>query len=220
MMANESMKKCQIIAVAQQKGGSGKTTLALQLLMALKFKGYKTLILDIDPQASATAWFEQRKKIFQEESPLVLSLSGWKLTNEIDRLKSSYDFIILDTPPHAEMDSKVAIRAATLLLLPVQPSPLDLWAMTPTLELAKKERIQTLIVLNRAPPRGKLSDKIKENLTSQAYRLLSSVIGNRTLFASTLLEGYSVVEKSPKSQASLEILTLTDELLTILSEKT
>jgi len=92
------------IAIAQQKGGAGKTTIAVQLAVAWARQGLKVAMLDVDPQGSLSAWYGMRKDAGVESSLAALDVQGWKLATEIDRLKSDYDLLVVDTPPHAETD--------------------------------------------------------------------------------------------------------------------
>ena len=143
------------LAIAQQKGGAGKTTIAAQLGVAWSHQGYRVAMLDVDPQGSLIAWYQLRKELGVDDDLVAFAVTGWKLATEIDRLKNDYDILVVDTPPHAETDARVAIRAAALILVPVQPSPMDLWATKPTLDLARREKSNALLVLNRLPSRGK-----------------------------------------------------------------
>jgi hypothetical protein len=97
----------------------------------------------------------------QEDRLLVQGLSGWRLSSEIGRLRASFDHILVDSPPHAESDARTAIREADLVLLPCQPHALDVWATQATLDLARSDRTDALLVLNRVPPRGRVADRIR-----------------------------------------------------------
>jgi chromosome partitioning protein len=144
-------------------------------------------------------------------------VSGWKLSSEIDRLKGENDFIIVDTPPHAETDARVAVRAADLILVPVQPSPMDWWATRPTLEMAAKEKTRSLLVLNRLPPRGKLVDAIRARIEGEGLPLAAATLGNRSAFGMSMMEGKGVAETQPKSTAAAEIEALAKEIEKLLT---
>src|SRR5690606_34037651 len=118
------------ITIAQQKGGAGKTTMAAHLAVALAQKGNRVGILDIDPQGSLSHWHGIREKTYGEGYTGLqhVAVSGWRVASEVSRMKKQCDFIIIDSPPHTETEARTAIRAADLILLPVQPSPTDLWA--------------------------------------------------------------------------------------------
>jgi chromosome partitioning protein len=204
------------VAIAQQKGGAGKTTIAVQLAVAWSRQGFRVAMLDVDPQGSLTAWYGLRKDAGITGSLVATDVQGWKLASEIDRLKNDYDILVIDTPPHAETDARVAVRAASLILVPVQPSPMDLWATKPTLELARREKSQALLVLNRLPSRGKLSDLIRAKIAEENMPLADTVLGNRSAFAASMMDGKGVVETQPKGTAAVEIRALAAEIAGIL----
>lgn len=203
----------KIITVAQQKGGAGKTTIVAQVATALAAEGLNVALVDIDPQASLTSWFAQRKQSLGNDNSLLLtSVGGWRLKNELDRLKQDFDFILVDAPPHAQTEANIAIRYADLLVVPVQPSPMDVWATTPTFEQAKKEKTEAVILLNRIPPRGKLFDRIKNMLEEDQRPMFESTLGNRVAFATSMIDGLGVVETDKRSAAAKEITTFVKEL--------
>ncbi len=200
------------VAIAQQKGGAGKTTIAIQLGVTWARQGQRVALLDIDPQGSLAAWYDLRRKAVEDGRLVAHEVQGWKLATEIDRLKSNFDVLIIDTPPHAETDARVAIRAASLILVPVQPSPMDLWATTPTLTLAKREKSSSLLVLNRLPSRGRLVDVIRSRIAEEQLPLAKTALGNRSAFAASMMEGKGVVETQPKGTAAVEIRALAEEV--------
>lgn len=202
---------CTIITVAQQKGGSGKTTLAAHLAVALSQKRNRVAVIDIDPQGSLTAWHKIREtKLGEEYTGLNFrSIAGWKVNSEIVNLKRDHDFIIIDSPPHVETDATTAIRASDLVLIPVQPSPTDLWASKATIELTKSERIPFNIVMNRVNNNSKLAQEITKELPN----ILKSYLSNRVSYASALMDGKVVTEVQPKGQAADEVKSLVDEIL-------
>ncbi len=207
----------KILAVAQQKGGAGKTTLAVQLGVWWAMKRRKVTLLDVDPQGSMKAWHALRTENGIEGSPFAADLSGWKLSSEIDRLRAENDYIIVDTPPHAESDARVAVRAADLILVPVQPSPMDWWATKPTLDMAAKEKTRSLLILNRLPPRGKLADAIRAKIEDAGLPLAAATLGNRSAFAVSMMDGKGVAETQPKGTAAAEIEALAGEIEKLLT---
>lgn len=206
----------KILAVAQQKGGAGKTTIAVQLGVWWASKGRKVTLLDVDPQGSMNAWHGLRAEAGIDGAPYASEVAGWKLSGEIDRLKRENDLIIVDTPPHAETDARVAVRAAELILVPVQPSPMDWWATKPTLDMAAKEKTRCLLILNRLPARGKLADAIRAKIEEQGLPLAKASLGNRSAFAVSMMEGRGVAETQPKGTAAAEIEALAKEIESLL----
>jgi chromosome partitioning protein len=205
------------VAIAQQKGGAGKTTIAVQLGVAWSRQGLRVALLDVDPQGSLIAWYRWRRETGVNGGLVAYEVTGWKLSTEIDRLKNDFDILIVDTPPHAETDARVAIRAAALILVPVQPSPMDLWATKPTLDLAKREKSNALLILNRLPSRGRLADTIRAKIAADEMPLTQTGLGNRSAFASSMMDGKGVVESQPKGTAAAEIRDLAAEIAAILN---
>ncbi|MBF0355797.1 MAG: ParA family protein [Alphaproteobacteria bacterium] len=215
------MSAC-ILTVAQQKGGAGKSTLVAQLAVAYAHHGHRVGLIDVDPQASLTAWFEMRQKTLGQEAGGISAsqVAGWKLATEIDRMKKNHDLILIDSPPHAETDARVAVRAAALVLVPVQPSPMDLWATKPTLDLVKKEKSRALLVVNRIQPQGRLPRAILAKLVEAELPLAQIMLGNRVAFAASMMEGLGVLELSPRSPSAIaEIEALSREIAKILGLK-
>lgn len=204
----------KVITVAQQKGGAGKTTVTAHLAVALA-AGRSVAVVDIDPQQSLTSWYRAREARLGEAGAglLVSQIKGWRLQSEVARLKQAYEVVLIDSPPHAETEARIAVRAADLVLVPLQPSPMDVWATRPTLELAAAEKRPVLLVLNRVPPRAALTAEMEATIAELAAPLAASRIGNRVVFASALLEGRAVGESQPRGKAALEIAALADEIL-------
>jgi chromosome partitioning protein len=199
-----------VITVAQQKGGTGKTTLAANLAAALAAER-RVALLDIDPQHSLTRWYELRPK---SAATLTFSdVSGWRVTGELDRLKAAHDIVLIDSPPQIDTDARLAIRGANLVLVPIQPSPPDIWAAEGTLKLAAAEKRRVAMVLNRLPASGKLRETITAQLQNERRPLLAATIGNRTAFAAAFARGLGITENAPRSTGANELRALLTELL-------
>jgi chromosome partitioning protein len=203
-----------VVSFAQQKGGAGKTTLAVQLGIAWLTMGRRIAMLDIDPQGSLMAWRDlRRRRQGDQDGLLVQGLSGWRLGAEIGRLRGERDLILVDSPPHAESDARAAIREADLALVPCQPAALDVWASAQTLELAQAARTDALLVLNRVPPRSRAAEQIRRKIAAQRWPVATALLGNRQAFAASVGEGRGVAETAPKSTAGQEIAALAAEVL-------
>ncbi|WP_417666971.1 ParA family partition ATPase [Roseibium sp.] len=205
----------RILTVAQQKGGSGKTTLAAHIAVALsKLADKGVAILDVDPQGSLGTWFEAREEIFGEDGTGLefRTASGWGARREARSLARSHDFVIIDTPPKTDADAKPAIDAADLVVVPIQPTPVDLWATEQTIRLAEREDTPAILILNRVPPRASLTREMSEAIAQSGYDALQSRLGNRTGYAASMGTGHTVIETDPSGKAAQEISALVAEL--------
>jgi len=204
-----------IITVAQQKGGAGKTTLAAHLAVAFTAMNKRVVAVDIDPQQSLSRWYGVRRDRMDGAAAgvLVSAIEGWRARVEVDRAAAGHDVVIIDSPPHAETEARIAIRAAHLVVVPVQPSPMDLWATRPTLELAAAEKVPALLVFNRVLPRAKLTEAMEAQAKQLGARIARARLGNRVAFAAALAEGKAVGETQPRGRAAQEIAALAREVL-------
>jgi chromosome partitioning protein len=204
-----------ILTVAQQKGGAGKTTLAAHLAVAFTAAGRDVAVVDIDPQQSLSQWYRMRSERFGEARAglLVSQVQGWRSRNAVESLARAHDIVLVDSPPHAETEARIAVRSAHLVIVPVQPSPMDVWATRPTLELAAQEKVPALMVLNRVPPRANLTEEMAEEVGRLGATIAKSRIGNRIAFAAALAEGRAVGETQPSGRAAAEIAALAKEIL-------
>jgi chromosome partitioning protein len=210
----------KVITVAQQKGGAGKTTVAAHLIVALAQRGLRVAGLDTDPQGSLSAWYETRQKYFDVRCVHGIEVSSfsdwWRVRPEIDRLRDNHDVVVIDCPPHVENDAEKAVKEADLVVVPIQPSPTDLWATTKTINLTNEKDAHTYLLLNRIITSSKLSQQFMRDLPRCRFK---TVLCNRVAYAEALGEGKTVSEAYPASPAAEEIRMLTDEILTILMKK-
>ncbi|WP_159992756.1 ParA family partition ATPase [Roseomonas sp. 18066] len=202
-----------VVAVAQRKGGAGKSTVAATLATTLAKAGSRVALLDSDPQQSLARWQQQRQGQDLAAPLHFEAVSGWRMPAALDRLRGAHDMLVIDTPPHADSDARIAIRAADLVLVPLQPSAADLWAMDATLEMAAAEKRAVRLLLNRVPATGRLRDEITAELTRRKLPLLAAALGNRTAFAQAFAQGLGVAEAAPRGTAATEARALAQAIV-------
>ena len=205
----------KVITICQQKGGTGKTTLAVHLALAFaKLHNLKIAIIDTDPQGSLGKWFVVRsEKKVSNENLTFKTASLWGAQYESKTLKKDHDIVIIDTPPKIESDARPSIEAADLVLIPVTPSHVDFWATEAIIEIAKKAEKKIFIQINRANQRSKLVKKTHEYIKSINVKSTNTLIGHRQIYASSMGEGKTAIEKQRKSNAVEEIKKLSEQIL-------
>lgn len=200
----------KVITVAQQKGGSGKTTVAVNLAVAFARKGKTVALLDTDPQGSLGRWFMARREA-GEPGMEFSTASAWGVSYECDKLRKSFDYVFVDTPPKIDADLKPAIRESDLVIIPVGASQVDVWATEGVIDLAQREKAKTLVVLNRAKVGTKVATDVDASLTALGVKRAKTVLGSRVAFAESLGHGKGVLER-PKGAWSEEIEALAAEV--------
>ena len=207
-----------VITVAQQKGGSGKTTISANLAIGLRMRGLKVALVDIDPQGSLGRWFMTRIEIDPgaAEGLEFATSSAWGITYECRKLADSHDVVIVDTPPKADSDLRPALRAADLVIVPVSMSHVDLWATEGVLDLARRENRETLVVLNRTRPGTRLAREVEEAAQKMSARVAESRFANRVGYAEAFGQGRSAAE-GRKTAARGEVEALAAEVAEVLA---
>ena len=203
-----------IIVIAQQKGGAGKTMLAANLA-ACWAVGCRVTLLDIDPQHSLAEWHKLRLGKGGLKEIGFSAVSGWRVKGELDRLAAGADIVVVDTPPQIDSDAARAIRAAALVLIPVQPSLPDLWASAGTLKLVAAERRRVAVVLNRAPAKSALRTQVEQGFAAQGLAVLPQTLGDRRAYAVAFAQGMGVAETRTRTVAGAEMSALADAVLEI-----
>lgn len=206
----------QIITIAQQKGGSGKTTLAVNLAVAYMRQGRRVALLDTDPQGSLGRWFMTRADRLDDPGMTLSTASAWGVGYESGKLSKEHDIVLVDTPPKADSDLRPALREAELVLVPVASSHVDLWATESVLDLVRREGRHALVVLNRTRAGTRLSADVSEKAAEMDADVAKATLANRVAYAETLGQGLSVQETSRGGPAATEVQALADEVLAAL----
>lgn len=204
-----------VITIAQQKGGSGKTTLTANLAVAAVQAGKRVAVIDSDPQGSLGHWAMARFERGAQDLKFATA-SAWGIAFECDQLRKEYDLVLVDTPPKIDADLRPAIRASDLILVPVSASQVDLWATDGVLELCRREDRAVLTVLNRVRNQTRVATQIATQLKGMDVAMSQAVLANRVLYAETMGEGRSVLEVQKTGPAAEEMRALAEEIFAAL----
>ena len=205
----------KVITFSNQKGGSGKSTLSANLAVLWSNSGYKVDVIDADPQKSLTYWLSERKKYYGDDD-IGINVYNFDIRNlaeEVKKIKRKYDFIIIDSPPAITFETLQIIKASNGVFVPVQPSPLDLMATLPFLQIAREEKKKPLIILNRVMPRAKLTDAMILRLRYSGAKIARSRISSKVIFAESFAVGRGVIDINVTSDAAKEIINVGNEIL-------
>ena len=190
------------IALISQKGGSGKTTLAVNLAVASQRSGYPAAVIDLDPQASAAAWGDSR----EAEAPVVVSAQAARLAEVLDTARThGAGIVLIDTAPHAEAAALAAARSADFVLIPCRPSVLDLRAVAGSIDITRLAASPAAAVLSAVPPRGPLGDEAQTAIESYGLDVSPVRIGHRAAFVHAATAGLGVQEFVTLGKAAEEI---------------
>jgi len=204
-----------IFGFLNQKGGVGKSTLSICLAASLARSGARVLLIDADPQGSALDWAAAR------QSPPLFTVVGFprpSIHKEIGQMGKGYDHIIIDGPPRVTDLARSAIMASDVVVIPVQPSPYDIWAAEEVVKLIDeariyKENIKSVFLVNRKITNTAIGRDVREALATYKVHVLDASVAQRVVFAEAAAQGQAIFEIDPTGPAVAEIEAVTNELL-------
>jgi chromosome partitioning protein len=195
----------KVVAIISQKGGAGKTTLAVHLATSAAAAGHAAAIIDLDPQATATSWGDRREL----EAPEVVSGQAVRLPTLMKTARENgATFLILDTAPNADQTASLAARAADLVLIPCRPAAFDLEAIETTLLLSRTANKPAYVVLNAVPPRSNIGREATEGLVERGAQVAPHQLSQRAAFAHGVIDGRTAQEFEPEGKAADEVRAL------------
>lgn len=205
-----------IVAILNEKGGSGKTTLSTNLARGFQTLGRRVLLVDSDPQGSARDWYAAAGE--DNNLPPVVGLDRPALFKELPELARDADLVIVDGAPQIEALAIAAVKTADVVLIPVQPSPYDIWAAESLVELVKARRElandkpKAAFVVSRQIVGTRLAGDAREALEGYQLPIFKSCTSQRVVYANSATNGATVLDVEPEGPVAKEIRALQEEL--------
>lgn len=211
----------RVVALLNQKGGAGKTTLATHLAGEFATRGLRVTLLDADPQGSALDWSQRRMHGGRDRLCSVFGLARDTLHREVPQIAQQSDLVVIDGPPRVAALARSALLAADLVLVPVQPSAYDVWATQEMVRLIAEAQVfrpglRAAFVISRRVVRTVIGREARAALAGQPFGALPAEVSQRILFADSVAAGRLVREVAPGSLAAREIAALADAVRELL----
>lgn len=199
-----------IIGILQQKGGVGKTTLSINLADCFARQGKRVLLVDADPQGSALAWSSVREG---EPRFPVVGCPKPTLHRDIASLATGYDIVVIDGAPRVNELARSAIQASDTVLIPVQPSPFDVWASEEIVGLITeartfKENLNAVFAVNRKIANTVIGRDVKQAFEDMPFPVLDATVTQRVIFAEAAAGGQTVFDIAPAGDAAREVAAI------------
>lgn len=190
------------VAIISQKGGAGKTTLAINLAVEAERMNLSTLLLDLDPQGSATDWSDNRAKDY----PAVLSTHASRMSKLIHQAETNNArFVFIDTAPHSENSALEAAKIADIVLIPCRAGILDIKAIQSSLNICRLANAKSLVILNALPAQQAIAEEARKAIETIGGDVCEYTIGQRIVFSHAMTASLGVVEFDIKSKAAKEV---------------
>ncbi len=214
------MLMAKVISFVNQKGGTGKTTLAVNIADYLHLDGKRVLLIDSDPQGSSLDWASVRD---YDGGFTVIGLPKPTLHKDIKNLNRDYDYILIDGPPRSYDVARSTLMASDVVIIPVQPSPYDVWATEEIITLIDEcrsfnENMRCAFVINRKITNTTISNDVQEAFASKDIPVLKNTVCQRVVFAEVAGQGSSVARANMSNVAAREIKKLTVEIMELSNE--
>lgn len=193
------------IAILSQKGGSGKTTTAIHLAVAAQQAGLQSVVVDLDPQASATMWHESRS----DDLPAVISAQAAALPRIMrEAERQGADLLFIDTAPHADTPALAAAEVTDFVLVTCRPSVMDLRAIQNTIRICRLAQRKPYVVLTQIDPFGTLAKEAGATLRKLDVEVCPYGLGRRVAYHHGLIDGRTALEYEPNGTAAQEVRAL------------
>lgn len=195
----------ETIVLLSQKGGSGKTTLSLNLAIAATRRKKSVVVIDLDSQQSASRWSRLRKN----DNPVIISGHGPNVAELVERAKANgADLVVIDTAPKSESAALMAAKLADVVIIPCQPSSLDLDAIGDSVNIVQLAKKPAFFILNNCRASSTLAQEAEDALSDYGLPIAPVRIGSRVVFIKSLADGKGVLEHEPSGPAAAEITKL------------
>lgn len=209
-----------VLGIANTKGGSGKTTLAINLSRAIQLEGHDVLLIDTDPQRTATRWADTQPENYQlpvrhvEEGPSAVSLQ-----RRIRLLRGESDVAVLDGSPKSDGTTGAVVRSSHAVLIPLQPTPADIWAARSVVEVADRTDTPAAFVISRQIVGTNLAAEVSDKLDQYDIPVFEARASQRVAYAETMIEGITVMDRPGAKKARAEVWGITTELIELLKQR-
>lgn len=199
----------KVLAIISQKGGPGKTMLTTNLSTAAMLAGHSVVVIDTDPQCSATRWWDKRKKVGNGEKPFIIAAPSPRIKYLLEVSKENgATFAFIDTPPNVESPVLEAAKAASFVLIPSRPADVDLEAIPATLEVVEMAEKTSEVIINAVRPHSSIGREAQAKAKDLGLSCVPFEIEDRVGFVRAFNKGSSILEAEPESKSAHQIQRL------------